>query len=640
MARVAASIDVGRMKSLRTKIALWFVILLLVTVGSLSWFSLRETEAALRDEIVETHQARAAGAADALADLVADAKAKTRSAADEPVFAGPHNATNMRAALDEAVREGPFITALFVPLDPEEPVVATPEGLLDILFSDRPQASKEGFVASLRMLAPDLADAHIARWPLPGSWSTVTAVKSGDTTHGLLAFQGAPVRPAIQAGMPSSGAQAFVADGQGILIGAPDDREGADVSAALAVLASREDRTAVVVLGSTEYLATLFPLGSAPWRLMLATPRDEAFAAVDSLLTTAASVAAVLLVLAIATTGLLAHQITAPVRRLHDASARVTGGEYGTQVRVSGKDELAELAGAFNAMSAKMHEDRIRLLRNQETLERTVEERTAALLEKNAELEMFVYAVSHDLKTPLVSLDWLTEDLAACLKDPERRAEAEETLVRVRRNIDGMQSLVSDLLVLSRIGRGEETAVRVDLAAVLDAVVAELEPQRRAHEVELRRETIALPEVEGDPSLYHRLLSNLIGNAIKYASDDAGLVVLRSAIETDIDGRWWRFDVADDGPGVPPDMREQIFHPFVRSPEARARRVEGTGVGLAIVRKAVRTFDGTVEVGDAPEGGALFRVRIPLDRKKRDPNLLDRDTSMANTRDGVTNDGR
>lgn len=237
---------------------------------------------------------------------------------------------------------------------------------------------------------------------------------------------------------------------------------------------------------------------------------------------------------------------------------------------------------------------------------RSLEEAKASTETAAAELRMFLQGVTHDMKTPLIALRWLTDDLNEEIADAAEDAASRETLGRITQNVAGMERLVEDLLVLAEV----ETADVGTEAVSVPALVAEV---RRAVDEERVRRGVAV-EAEGGPvdvevhAAHLRMaLQNLVLNALKYGRQDGGHVRLSWRADDDR----VVFEVADDGPGIPDDEKGRVLAVFRRGTAAAESGERGTGLGLAIVAKAVDRHGGRLEVLDAPEGGALFRFSMP-----------------------------
>ena len=170
-----------------------------------------------------------------------------------------------------------------------------------------------------------------------------------------------------------------------------------------------------------------------------------------------------------------------------------------------------------------------------------------------------------------------------------------------------MSRLVADLLLLARAGAGRIGArTRCDLAEAAGNAAAEVAPT--AGERQLRIENDRPLPVDGNPDELHRMVLNLLDNAIRH-TPPGSTVEMRLRAE----GPSAVLEVSDDGPGVPPELREQVFDRFVRGDGAADRAVaDGSGLGLSIVKAVAISHGGKVEAMSSSSGGALFGVRIPL----------------------------
>jgi signal transduction histidine kinase len=243
------------------------------------------------------------------------------------------------------------------------------------------------------------------------------------------------------------------------------------------------------------------------------------------------------------------------------------------------------------------------------TLEQMLRSLDAARTEREAAMKKqreFVADASHELRTPLTSVLANLELLQASLPEPqheEDRAMVDSALRSSRR----MSRLVADLLLLARADAGRVSKHRpCDLAEIAGNAAVELAPVLGDRELEIENER-SIP-VEGNPDELHRMVLNLLDNAGRHTPAGSRIELHVREVGTEAE-----VEVADDGPGVPPQLREQIFGRFVRGEGPADTAVgPGSGLGLAIVRAVAASHGGTVEVTDSPSGGALFRVRIPL----------------------------
>jgi signal transduction histidine kinase len=248
------------------------------------------------------------------------------------------------------------------------------------------------------------------------------------------------------------------------------------------------------------------------------------------------------------------------------------------------------------------------------TLEEMLRSLDAARTEREAAMKKqreFVADASHELRTPLTSVLANLELLEASLQDPgddDDRAMVDSALRSSRR----MSRLVADLLLLARADAGRLGQRRpCDLAEVAGNAAAEVAPMLgdRALEIE-NGQPLA---IEGNPDELHRMVLNLLDNAVRHTPAGAR-IELRARRE---DGRAV-LEVADDGPGIPQRMREQVFDRFVRGEGPADTAIGGgSGLGLAIVRAVATSHGGTVEAGESEAGGALFRIRLPMANPER-----------------------
>jgi PAS domain S-box-containing protein len=238
---------------------------------------------------------------------------------------------------------------------------------------------------------------------------------------------------------------------------------------------------------------------------------------------------------------------------------------------------------------------------------RLLEERTRELAARNSDLETFVYTVSHDLRSPITALRGITGLLEESLASDDR-VEASFLITRVASNLKRFSDLLDDLLALSRVGRVDEEVYSLDLGEVIGEVLADL-----AHRVEASGAQVRVapewPRVRSSRTEATQLLLNLIANALKYGRK-AGQAPRIEINWTTEDG-FLTVRVSDDGPGIPGQYRAKVFELFQKL-EARS---DGTGVGLAIVKRIAERHGGKAWVEESPGGGAVFLVTLPLERR-------------------------
>jgi len=276
---------------------------------------------------------------------------------------------------------------------------------------------------------------------------------------------------------------------------------------------------------------------------------------------------------------LLAYRMTRAIRRLSAATAEMAQGSFTGPIEVSSRDEIGELAQAFDRMAARLSEvDRLK--------------------------HEFFSHISHELRTPLAATQEAVHLLDDRVVGPLEPKQAR--LVEIIRASTGrMLRLVDRILELSRLRAGLLRVDRrwVDVETVIGRAVQELLPQAEARGLAVQRNGTGVGvRVWGDSERLLELLVNLIGNAIKY-TPPGGSVGVRVAQATD----WVEIVVEDTGIGIPADALPSIFDPYYQARDARG----GTGLGLAIVKGIVEAHGGRVHAESREGKGSRFTVTLP-----------------------------
>jgi light-regulated signal transduction histidine kinase (bacteriophytochrome) len=237
------------------------------------------------------------------------------------------------------------------------------------------------------------------------------------------------------------------------------------------------------------------------------------------------------------------------------------------------------------------------------TLERRVDERTTQLREANRELEAFTYSVSHDLRAPLRHIDGFAELLRRHLGDrvDDRAAHYVQVLEDTARNAG---RLVDDLLAFSRMGRTELRRADADMNALLAEARAGTAEGAEGRHIEWL--VPDLPRVKGDPILLRQVWQNLVENAVKFTRGRDPAHIEVGARTADDEVEFW---VRDDGAGFDPRYGDKLFGVFQRL--HRADEFEGTGIGLANVRRIVARHGGRCWAEGKPGEGATFHFTLP-----------------------------
>lgn len=299
-------------------------------------------------------------------------------------------------------------------------------------------------------------------------------------------------------------------------------------------------------------------------------------------------------------------RIGGPLRELLQGIAEVSDGHLHRRVIVRSHDEIGSVAAAFNDMIERRIEiiaarDRVEveLARSNALLLDEVKERTAAqsrlfrsvteLRRSNQELDNFAYGASHDLKAPLRGIRNLTQWIAEDVKDMAGE-DTIQNLALLRNRVERLDMLLDSLLQYSRVGRVGSVPEDIDIAQLVHDIGDYIAPGA-GFKVIWRGKN---PAMRTDKAPLEQVLRNLIGNALKHHDKGAGTVVV-SAREID---NMVEVHVEDDGPGIAPEFHERIFQMF-QTLKSRDE-IEGSGMGLAIVKKSVEGHGGTVRVERPP----------------------------------------
>ena len=303
----------------------------------------------------------------------------------------------------------------------------------------------------------------------------------------------------------------------------------------------------------------------------------------------------------------LQRQISGPILALAETAKAVsTRRDYSVRAGKPGEDELGLLTDAFNHMLEQIQERTLALQRSYDEVEGRVRDRTAELEKANRELEAFASSVSHDLRTPLRAITGLAEIL---LKSPPGALtdEARRCLGLIHRGSCEMDQLIDSIMAFSRVGHQAPVRQLVDLEAMAREVFRDLVAGRPTQAVDFGVQMLA--PTSGDPALLRQVLVNLLANALKFTRGRQPAVIEVGMMAPEEAGEAVYF-VRDNGVGFDMDQADRLFVMFQRlyHPE----EFEGSGVGLAMVRRIIERHGGRVWAESEPGAGATFYFALPI----------------------------
>ncbi|HUU83411.1 MAG TPA: ATP-binding protein [Phycisphaerae bacterium] len=261
--------------------------------------------------------------------------------------------------------------------------------------------------------------------------------------------------------------------------------------------------------------------------------------------------------------------------------------------------ELAAIISSYNEVTERLKASHEMLTRQVHLLREELAEKNRELdrKERLAALGEMAAGVAHEVRNPLGGIQLFASLLERDLAD---RPKLRELAAKISKGVRTLDAIVGDILVFA--GQGEARLEPVSLAAVLSETLDLVAPQRRARDARIHVDTEQFQvAVEGHAGQLQRALLNLVFNALDAAGEGGNVWI--TCREDPADEAVY-VEVADDGPGVPPDMAQRIFNPFF------TRKDHGTGLGLAIVHRVAEAHGGGVRVRNRPEGGAAFVLSL------------------------------
>lgn len=331
------------------------------------------------------------------------------------------------------------------------------------------------------------------------------------------------------------------------------------------------------------------------WIILVSLSKDMVTKTARDFLFIVVLIGAILLAIGILSAWLMSRYITTPLKQLTNAANDMASGNYEVPINVNRKDELGILASAFNRMSTEVQQ-------THQALERRVEERTSELQTANEELKSFSYSVSHDLHAPLRKIKTYIQLLTA--KNVHRMDEESIRFLQViQKNSVRMEQLIDDILNLSRIGKAPLVIEETDMTALVHSVVDDSAlSENDASIINIH----PLHAVACDSSLLRQVWTNLFNNAVKYSQHATPRRITIDSYDNSLE---IIYSIQDNGVGFNAEYSAKLFTAFERLHSNK--EFEGTGIGLALVKRIIEKHNGKVWAKSELNQGATFYFSLP-----------------------------
>jgi signal transduction histidine kinase len=298
----------------------------------------------------------------------------------------------------------------------------------------------------------------------------------------------------------------------------------------------------------------------------------------DELLPFLLEAACVAFLLSLLLAWLISRWVTRPLRQLAQATQQVADGDFEQKVPREGPEEIRELEASFQEMTRRVKSS----LKTQEEL---------------------LANVSHELRTPLTSIRGFSQ---AILDGTAGSSEAVHQAAGViQQEAERLQRLVEGLLDLARAQAGLAGLQRrrIDLRPEIQAALERFQPRAKDGGIRLSAQVDPLPSVMADSDRMAQVFDNLLDNAVRHTPNDGSIQLRAWPLQAEV-----HIQIRDSGPGIPPEALPRLFQRFFRAD----RGGRGAGLGLAICKEIVEAHRGTIEAANAPGGGAVFTVHLPI----------------------------
>ena len=356
-----------------------------------------------------------------------------------------------------------------------------------------------------------------------------------------------------------------------------------------------------------QVLAVWRYLPSFRWGIVVKMDTSEVFGSATRLRTSLLKISLLLLAAVVIMATGVAGSISSPIKELTRISSIIAGGDLSARARINARDEIGELAHSFNQMTDSL----VQAKTNVEQKKNELEGQKKLLEKVNKELDSFTYTASHDLRAPLRGITSFATFLEEDYKD-KLDEEGKDYLKEIREGTKRMDMLIGDLLKLSRISRIENPYEDTDINDLINEIIERIKFDVTEYKVDLKIQK-NMPTVHCDRIKMSEVFLNLINNAIKYSSRNKEGNPKVEVDHADED-KFYRFSVKDNGIGIDPKDHEKAFGMFKRI--QTTEKFEGTGAGLAIVKRIVDDHSGKIWIESELGKGATFHFTIPKSLKE------------------------
>ena len=320
----------------------------------------------------------------------------------------------------------------------------------------------------------------------------------------------------------------------------------------------------------------------------------------------------------------LLRTILNSLKYLGDGTNRVAEGDYATYIDIQSDDQIGKLAGSFNAMTHQLEATRSAI--DSEIAERKKTETELIKAKEAAEAAVvskgqFLATMSHEIRTPMNGV----LGMLGLLMKSELSEEQSKKVNMAHSSAQSLLTIINDILDFSKVDAGkiELEILDFDLRNLLGefSETMAIKAQDKGLEIILNIIEIEHSMVKGDPSRIRQILTNIVGNAIKFTN--SGEIVIRASLKSnEDDGLTLHCSIQDTGIGIPDDKLEGLFDAFSQVDASTTRKYGGTGLGLSIVKKLCELMDGSIKATNPTDGGSCFEFSVKLENSDMSRNVV------------------